>query len=170
MANIETLFAKMTAPGQRRVSYGVYWAVNKMKNCGTKSTERNGVRTFVQWISYRDAEFIMPKLMDFDRLNGRKSSTTDIDGDRVAVCYWSGGINGNVRIDITWCNADDLKKSDDAKKAIEDAKKEIEEKKLEITRHMVKYIRSMNGNCTREQYDAEMERAFGTEMVNLLDK
>ena len=145
MANIETLFAKMTAPGQPRVSYGVYWAVNKMKNCGTKSTERNGLRTFVQWVSYRDAEFIMPKLMDFDRFNGRKSLTINIDGDRIVVCYWFGMINGNARIDITWCNADDLKKSDDAKNEILEPKNATQEKKDERSRQIREYMASMPG-------------------------
>lgn len=170
MANIETLFAKMTAPGQPRVSYGVYWAVNKMKNCGTKSSVYNGRHTFVQWVSYKDAEFIIPKLIGFERFNGYREAIVYIGGDRVGVRYGSSGINGNIRVDVSWFDIAEMEKIAADEKEIEDAKKEIEEKKLEISRHMVKYILSMNGNCTREQYDAEMEKAFGTEMVNLLYK
>ena len=169
MANIETLFAKMTAPGQPRVSYGVYWAVNKMKNCGTKSSIYNGRHTFVQWVSYKDAEFIIPKLIGFDRFNGYREAIVYIGGDRVGVRYGTSGINGNIRVDVSWFDIAEMEKIAADEKAIEDAKKAIEEKKLEVSRYMIKYIVSFDGKCTREQYDAEMLRAFGKEVYDLFE-
>jgi len=176
MANIETLFAKMTAPGQPRVSYGVYWALNKMKNCRTKSSVYNGVRTFVQWVSYKDAEFILPKLIGFDRFNGYREAIVYIGGDRVGVRYGSSGINGNIRVDVTWCDsakmekiAADEKAADEKKRLEEEKKNEIINDRVKVAVHLIRYRRSMGRDLTEDEERKEIVKVFGEDSIQLLE-
>jgi hypothetical protein len=151
---IETLFEKMSDPSQKRVLYGIYWAINKMKDIGTKSTcfDNRHRHTFSQWISYKTAEFIIAKLDGFTAGYNSFEATCIINGDRVAVRYITGMANGNVRIDIDVYDIKKEKEEAEGKERIEKENKEIIEK---MCLHMYDFFKQ-NPKATTKDYINEV--------------
>ena len=151
---IQDLFAKLSKPGQKRVQYGIYWAINKMNQCETKSHCDNFRHTFQQWVSYSTANFILPKLHDFTA-NGRNYvGIANIDGDTVSVTYTTGMANGNVRLTVTVHNANKVKEEAEEKERIEKENAIARNKELEIWTKIGETINDMykkNKQTTKEE-------------------
>ena len=159
---IEKLFEKLSDPSQKRVLYGIYWAINRMKFSGTKSVNVDNCYTFCQWISYKSSLFIIPKLDGFKRNSAGYDAVCWIGGDSVRVQYQMGMVNGNVKIVI---ELDDTEKIKEQKKEEEQNKKENEEILKKMSLHMRNYFRG-NRNCTDEEYDNELLK-FGEKNFKL---
>lgn len=152
---IEKLFTTLFNPNQKRVAYGIYWAMNKMNKIGTKATCFDGICTFSQWVSYTDADFIITKLDGFDVV-GRKTyqANCNIGGLRICVKYYFGMINRNAKIDIEVIDIEKLKKEAEEKQKIANENKELVKK---VNLHMINFIRE-NRDCTDEQYNNELSK------------
>lgn len=157
---IQTLFDKLSNPNQKRVAYGIYWSINKMYKIDTKATYSEGFYTFTQWVSFKDADFIITKLDSFD-LVGKNTYEAKciIDDFYITVKYFFGMINGNAKISIEVID----RKEAEEKEKIENENKESIRK---IKQHMMKFIRE-NKNITDEQYNNELSK-FDEKYVKIL--
>ena len=158
---IEILFEKMSDPSQKRVLYGVYWAINKMKQCGTKSTcyDNRHRHTFSQWISYKTADFIIPKLDGFTTGYNSFEATCIINGDRVAVRYITGMANGNVRIDVMVFDSKKEIEEAEEKNRIEIEKERQEKGEQEIIKECLSHLLDFykqNPKATNQDYINEV--------------
>lgn len=160
---IQSLFNKLSNPNQKRVAYGIYWSINKMNKIDTKATFSEGIYTFTQWVSFRDADFIITKLDGFN-IVGRKTyeSVCSIEGLDIFVKYYFGMINGNAKISIEVIDTEKLKKEAEEKQKIENENKELLKK---INSHMMKFMRE-NKNFTDEQFNNELSK-FNEKYVKL---
>lgn len=166
---IQELFAKLSAPGQKRVSYGIYWAINKMNQCGTKSTWCNDDyhHIFTQWVSYKSAEFILGKLDGFTKEYRCYQSTCNIGGDMVTVNYITGMANGNVRIDVIVRDLEKMKQI--AEEKANKTQEKIEEQK--IRRKMEDLAGEMYGkNFTHEERKNYMIARLSTKEAEIAFK
>ena len=161
---IEILFEKMSDPSQKRVLYGIYWAIKKMKDCGTKSSCYDNRHTFTQWISFTTAEYIIPKLDGFTRLYKRYEAVCSIDGDTAWVTYHTGMWNGNVRVDV---EVIDTKKMKEDKEKEEMLKKKNQEILKEMNLFVRKFFKDGGGDCTDEEYENMLITKFGIENYQL---
>jgi hypothetical protein len=152
---IQSLFDKLSNPSQKRVVYGIYWAINKMNKIGTKATSFDGIYTFTQWVSFTDADFIITKLDGFN-IVGRKTyeSQCSIDGLNISVRYYFGMINRNAKISIEVIDTEKLKKDAEEKQKIENENKELLKK---VNIHMINFIKE-NKNFTDEQFSNELSK------------
>jgi len=159
---IQSLFNKLSNPNQKRVAYGIYWAINKMYKIDTKSIFSEGIYTFTQWVSFRDADFIITKLNGFNIVGKTYESVCSIDGLDIFVKYYFGMINGNAKISIEVIDTEEVKKEAEEKQKIENESKELLKK---INSYMMKFI-GENKNFTNEQYNNELSK-FNEEYVKL---
>jgi hypothetical protein len=157
---IQSLFNKLSKPNEKRVAYGIYWSINKMYKIDTKATYSEGFYTFTQWVSFKEADFIITKLDGFD-LVGRNTYEAKciIDALIISVKYFFGMRNGNANICIEVID----RKEAEEKKKIENENKESLRK---IKQHMMKFIRE-NKNITDEQYNNELSK-FDEKYVKIL--
>ena len=166
---IQELFAKLSAPGQKRVSYGIWWAINKMHQCDTKSIDSEYRHTFEQWISFTTAKYILPKLYDFT-LNGRNyTGITNIDGNTIAVTYTTGMLNDNVRVTISVQNTNRIKEEMEERQRIEKENAMAEIEKIEIWKKMGEIINDMykqNKQTTKEEYMNVLSSKFDEKHTN----
>lgn len=155
---IQELFAKLSKPGQKRVAYGIWWAINKMNQFGTKSYCDSDWQIFSQWISYKNADFILPKLDGFKALyNGYKCDCV-IDGNMVSVTYDTGMANGNVRVSVS---VFDVEKANKQREEEEQKKKEEEEENkilMKMWRHMLNHFKENYKNAKNEELIKEAEK------------
>lgn len=136
--SINKLWNLATAPGQPRMAYGVYWAMNKMvqKNVTAhySSTSSSEV-TFCAWFSNKEANFILSRLEGSQRTNRGIEFKICIGGMPVSVIYRTGMLNGNIRVDIEWIDTDRAK----SLQAEEERKKDL---KNEVFQFVVASIRN----------------------------
>jgi len=160
---IQSLFNKLSNPNQKMVAYGIYWSIYKMYKIDTKATYSEGFYTFTQWVSFKDADFIITKLDGFD-LVGRNTYEAKciIDGFIISVKYFFGMRNGNANICIEVIDTEKQKKEVEEKEKIENENKELLK---EINSHMRKFWKE-NKNFTDEQYNNELSK-FNENYVKL---
>ena len=168
---IEILFEKMSDPSQKRVLYGVYWAINKMKDCGTKSTRSEYRNTFEQWIPSTTAKYILPKLHDFNFERRQFVNIVNIGGDTVTVTYLTGMANDNVRITVSVQNTDKIKKEMEERQRIETEKYMAEKEQQELIGKMLLHIVNVkieNPKATDTDLKNELILKFGENNATLM--
>jgi hypothetical protein len=170
---IQDLFAKLSQPGQKRVSYGIWWAINKMNQCNPESYCQNFRHTFYKWISCHTAKYILPKLYDFT-IDGRNYvNICNIDGDTVVVTYTTGMLNDNVRISIMVVDTKKAKEEKEEMERIEkeNAMAEIQERETRTKiAETINYMYAQNKQTTKEEYMNVLSSKFDEKYTNELFK
>lgn len=152
--SVQKLWNLATAPGQKRMSYGMYWALNKMVQRGTRARYEMGYHvTFCQWFSNREAAFILPRLEGGERTNRGREFSAWIGGVPVTVIYRTGMLNGNIRVDVEWIDRDMQEQILTEEEATKAARKEI-----------CDYIfSSLRSNVSEEEIQATVLERYGIE-------
>lgn len=156
--SIEKLWNLATVPGQPRMEYGVYWALNKMMQRGVTARYENGSHvTFKAWFSNKEANFILPRLTGATRKNGGYELSAWFGGTKTTVTYWTKMMNGNIIVDIEWV---DLERE----KQIREEEEDRNAKRSEVLKFV---LSSMRDKVSDEQIKATVMERYG---ITDLDK
>jgi len=151
---IQNLFDSLTNPTQKKVAYGIYWSINKMNKIGTQAVYFDNIYTFTQWISFKDADYIVTKLDGFQRVYKGYEAECNIGGYKIWVKYHFGMNNRNAKITIELLDIEKEKKDIEEKQQVENENKKLINK---VNLHMINFIRE-NKNFTDEQYNNELSK------------